>query len=84
MLIFLFVGEGPKLGLFRKGEMVVVLLAAERPRLALLLLALPVMSARAPELVAARVSDGRCEERFSGEPRAVRSSSGPSMKTSKR
>lgn len=84
VLIFLFVGEGPKLGLFRKGEMVVVLLAAERPRLALLLLALPVMSARAPELVAARVSDGRCEERFSGEPRAVRSSSGPSMKTSKR
>jgi len=82
VLIFLFVGEGPKLGLLRKGEM--VLLAVERPRLPLLLLALPVMSARAPELVAARVSDGRCEERFSGEPRAVRSSSGPSMKTSKR
>lgn len=85
VLIFLFVGEGPKLGLLRKGEMVlVVLLAEERPRLPLLLLALPVMSARAPELVAARVSDGRCEVRFSGEPRAVRSSSGPSMKTSKR
>jgi hypothetical protein len=82
VLIFLFVGEGPKLGLLRKGE--IVLLTEERPRLPLLLLALPVMSARAPELVAARVSDGRCEERFSGEPRAVRSSSGPSMKTSKR
>lgn len=50
----------------------------------LLLFALPVMSARTPELVAARVRDGRCAERFSGEPRLVRSSSGPSMNTSKR
>ena len=82
VLVFLLAGEGPKFGLFRKGEIVV--LAAEEPRLMLLLLELPVISARTPELVAARVSEGRCEDSFSGDPRAVKSSPGPSMKTSNR
>jgi hypothetical protein len=49
----------------------------------LLLLEVPVISARMPVLVAARTSEGRLAEHFSGEPRAVMSSSGASMKMSK-
>lgn len=48
-----------------------------------LLFDVPVTSARISVLVAARASDGRLVTRFSGEPRAIMSSSGASMKISK-